>query len=73
MKCHVCSSEMKAMLTDLPFKIGEKTIVIIKALPVFQCGNCSEYLIEDSVMERVDEMLLKIDLNAELEIISYAA
>ncbi len=73
MKCHVCSADMKAVVTDLPFKTGPKTIVIIKELPVLQCGNCSEYLIEDTVMAKVDEIIMNIDSNAELEIVRFAA
>lgn len=73
MKCHVCGSEMKRVETDLPFKVSETTIVIVKALPVFQCGNCGEYLMEDSVMRRVDEILEHANAQAELEIVRYAA
>ncbi len=73
MKCHVCGSNMKSMVTNLPFKINETTIVILKDLPVLQCNNCNEYLLDDSVMKRVDEILEKVDTAAELEVIRYAA
>jgi hypothetical protein len=49
------------------------TIVILKGLPVLQCDNCSEYLLEDLVMSRVEEILQRADTAAELEIIRYAA
>ncbi|MGO9567088.1 MAG: YgiT-type zinc finger protein [Desulfomonilaceae bacterium] len=42
MKCHVCGSSLKLLITDLPFKVSETTIVILKGLPVLQCDNCSE-------------------------------
>lgn len=45
----------------------------IKNLPVVQCANCPEYLIEDGVLGRVDEILARVDTGAELEIIRYAA
>lgn len=73
MKCRLCGSTLQARTTDLPFKVGERTIVIIKNLPVLQCGNCAEYLIEDLVLSQVDEALAKVDTAAELEIIRYAA
>jgi YgiT-type zinc finger domain-containing protein len=73
MKCNVCGADMRQITTDLPFKINEKSIVILKELPVLQCGNCSEYLIEDAVMERVDTILSNADIKAELEIIRFAA
>jgi hypothetical protein len=56
-----------------PFKLSETTIVIVKALPVLQCEGCSEYALEDQVMERVDAILERADPSVELEIIRYAA
>jgi YgiT-type zinc finger domain-containing protein len=73
MKCHICGSEMLPVQTDLPFKVSETTIVIVKALPVLQCQGCGEYLLEDPVMQRVDKILERADVQAELEIIRYAA
>ena len=73
MTCHNCGGNLKSIVTDLPFKIMDNSIVIIKRLPVLQCQNCYEYLIEDQVMERVDDILSKIDEKTELEILKYAA
>ena len=73
MKCHVCGSDMVPVVTDLPFKLNDTTIVIVKSLPVLQCRNCSEYALEDAVMQRVDEILERVDSQAELEIIRFAA
>jgi len=73
MICHNCGGGLEKIFSDLPFKLELDSIVIIKKLPVLQCGNCKEYLIEDSVMEKVDLILDKIDKTAELEILSYAA
>jgi YgiT-type zinc finger domain-containing protein len=64
---------MKSIVTNLPFKINETTIVILKDLPVLQCNNCNEYLLDDPVMKRVDEILERVDTAAELEVIRYAA
>ena len=73
MKCTVCGGPMRATTTDLPFKMAEERIVILKQLPVLQCEACREYLIEDTVMARIDELLVRRDSNAELEVIRYAA
>ena len=73
MKYHVCGSKMKSIITNLPFKVNETTIVILKDLPVLQCDSCSEYLLDDHVLKSVDEILRKIDTAAELEVIKYAA
>lgn len=73
MKCTVCGGELKTTTTDLPFKINDTTIVIIKDLPVVQCGTCSEYLIDDEVLRRIDEILATVKSGTELEIVRYAA
>lgn len=73
MKCTVCGAALQAIRTDLPFKVRETGIVILKGLPVLQCRSCPEYLIEDTVLGRVDEILASLGSQAELEIIRYAA
>lgn len=73
MKCQVCGSKMVVVVTDLPFKVNDKTIVIMKNLPVLQCGNCSEYLLEDRVMAEVEKIIDNVGVSSELEIIRYAA
>ena len=73
MKCHVCGGPLEPVDTDMPFKIDAKRIVILKQLPVLQCGSCGEYLIEAAVLAQVDTMLAESDERAELEIMSYAA
>ena len=57
MKCRVCGSTLRASTTDLPFKVSDRTIVILKDLPVEQCEACSEYLIGDPVFARVEALL----------------
>jgi YgiT-type zinc finger domain-containing protein len=73
MNCHNCGGNLESAITDLPFKISQHSIIIIKELPVLQCQNCNEYLLEDPVMARVDSILNKIDAKVEVEILSYAA
>jgi YgiT-type zinc finger domain-containing protein len=73
MRCTVCGGRLTPTITDLPFKVGETSIVIVKALPVLECGSCPEYLLEDAVMARVDQILARVDSSAELEIIRFAA
>ena len=57
----------------VPFKVSDTTIVILKGLPVVQCPRCPEYLIEDEVLRRVDEILARVEGGTELEIVRYAA
>ena len=73
MKCAVCGGELRTATTNLPFKVSDTTIVILKDLPVVQCARCPAYLIEDEVLRRVDEILAKVEGGTELEIVRYAA
>ena len=73
MKCAVCGGELRTGTTDLPFKVSDTSIVILKGLPVVQCVRCPEYLMEDAVLRRVDEILAKVEGGTELEIVRYAA
>jgi YgiT-type zinc finger domain-containing protein len=73
MKCRMCGSALYASITDLPFKVSDRTIVIVKDLPVLQCKACSEYLIEDEVFTKVEALLSGVDATVELEIIPFAA
>jgi len=73
MRCEVCGAALTATKTDLPFKVRESGIVVLKGLPVLQCTNCPQYLLEDAVLARVDQILGRVDGGIELEIIRYAA
>ena len=73
MKCTVCGTHMDRIIADLPFKLSEGRIVILRQLPVLQCAVCSEYLLDDGVMARIDEILAQSDESAELEVLRYAA
>ena len=73
MKCRTCGGAMETKSTDLPFKVGESAIVIIKDPPVVQCPQCSEYVISDRVMMSVEHILASINKGAVLEIVRYTA
>ncbi len=73
MKCQICGRTVRRVETDLPFKISATSIVILKKLPVLECENCQEFLIEDSVMEQVDKILSRTNSKTELEVVYYAA
>jgi len=73
MRCRICGATQQRTTTDLPFKTGDHSIVILKALPVFQCEQCGEYSMDDPTFQRVEEILAGVDSGAELEIIAFAA
>lgn len=72
MRCRICGALLENRFIDLPFKIADFSIVILKALPVLQCRQCDETELEHSTMSRVDQLLFAVDKSAELEVIRYA-
>ena len=73
MRCRICGGVLEARITDLPFKVGDFSIMILKAIPVLQCRQCGETELEHQTMLRVDQLLFAIDKAAELEVIRFAA
>jgi YgiT-type zinc finger domain-containing protein len=73
MRCRICGGLLDHRVTDLPFKTGDTSIVILRSLPVLQCRQCGDSELEHATMSRVDELLAAVDESAELEVIRYAA
>jgi len=73
MMCTVCGSQMRATTTDLPFKVSDTAIVVVRAVPVQECANCPEYLIGDADMRKIEEILAERSRDAELELVRFAA
>ncbi|MDI3284390.1 type II toxin-antitoxin system MqsA family antitoxin [Polyangium sp. 15x6] len=73
MMCTTCGSDLEERVTDLPFKLGDRSIVIIKDVPVLQCPHCHAYLLRDPVMAEVERLLESANEGAELAILRYAA
>jgi YgiT-type zinc finger domain-containing protein len=73
MRCRICGGLLEARVTDLPFKTGDSSIVILRSLPVLQCRQCGDTELEQVTMSRVDQLLAAADRSAELKVIRYAA
>jgi len=73
MKCHVCGGDIQETVTDLPFKLSDHRILVVKGLPIQQCTSCGEYLLTDQVMQHLEDIIESTDRAAELEIRQYAA
>jgi YgiT-type zinc finger domain-containing protein len=73
MRCRVCGGVLEGRVTDLPFKLSDHAIVILKGLPVLQCRQCGDAELEQETMSRVEELLAGVGKSAELEVIRYAA
>lgn len=73
MKCTCCGSEMVVARTDLPFKTGERSIIVVKEAPVLECPSCPEFLIADEHIARIEQLLADKSPSAELEVVRFAA
>jgi YgiT-type zinc finger domain-containing protein len=73
MRCRICGGLLEPRVTDLPFKIGDSSIVILRSLPVLQCRQCGDTELEQVTMSRVDQFLAAVDESAELKVILYVA
>lgn len=58
---------------DLPFKVADRSTVIINDMPVLECPQCSEIGLEDPVMAEVERLLKAVGEGVRLEIVQYAA
>lgn len=72
MKCRVCEGTQQPSKTDLPFKTIDRSIIILKSLPVLQCKQCGECSMDDPTFRRMEEILSRIDSAAELTIVPFA-
>jgi YgiT-type zinc finger domain-containing protein len=73
MKCRICGGAMEECITDMPFKIGDTSIVIVRSLPVLQCPQCGETEVRNAAMQKVDLILASADRSADLEVVRFAA
>ncbi len=73
MKCHICGGHLESTLSDLPFNLADRKVVIVREVPVLRCKQCGIYLMEDHVMQHVEETLAQVDAKAEIEVVPYAA
>ena len=73
MRCRLCGGTLERRVTDLPFKVTDSSIVILKALPVLQCTQCSDTELEGATTARVEELLARVDRAVELQVIRFAA
>ncbi|MEA3421614.1 MAG: YgiT-type zinc finger protein, partial [Acidobacteriota bacterium] len=73
MMCHKCGNSMTKKVTDLPFKLDDHRIIVIKDVPIFLCSKCGEILIENEVMKKLNPVFSDVKRDRELEVVKYAA
>ena len=73
MRCRLCGGLLEPRVTDLPFKVSDTSIVIVKALPVLECGQCGEAELSGDTMAKVEEVIARVDDASEVEVVRFAA
>jgi YgiT-type zinc finger domain-containing protein len=73
MICDNCGAELVRARTDLPFKRGPHSTVIVRDVPVMECSACPMYLMDDEVMASIDGILAARGSDVELEVVRFAA
>ena len=51
---------------DLPFRLGDSAIMIVKSLPALECDQCGDTELENQVMTQVDRLLAKDEPPSEV-------
>jgi hypothetical protein len=46
-------------------------MIILRDLPLLECGECFAYALEDTVMERVHEIVERLDSPSHLDAVLY--
>jgi len=74
MKCVICKQgRTHPGLTTVTIE-REKTTVIIKEVPANICENCSEYFLNENVLEVIEKLLDQaVQHGVEFEVLRYAA
>lgn len=73
MKCHACGNQMRAVVSDFPFRVNRSVMIILRDLPLLECSECGAYALEETVMERVHEIVEKLRSPSHLDAVLYAA
>lgn len=73
MNCHVCGTSMTRIVSDLPFRVNRSVMIILRDLPLMQCIECGAYAFEERVMERVHEMVERLQSPSHLDAVLYDA
>jgi YgiT-type zinc finger domain-containing protein len=73
MKCYVCETSMTRVVSDLPFRVNRSVMIILRDLPLMECSECGAYVFEESVMERVHEIVQRLKSPSHLDPVLYAA
>lgn len=72
MKCHVCGTSMTRVVSELPFRVNQSVMIILRDLPLLECTECGAYAFEEKVMERVHEIVERLHCPSHLDAVLYA-
>ena len=73
MNCVMCKGEMVEGTINYPID-HESRFLLIRNVPALICEQCGEYFIDDTVFEKIQEIVrVARSSNVEIEVLRYAA
>lgn len=57
MRCPLCKGEMVKGITDLPYSLGGKELVVVQDVPAFICDQCGDAFVEMESAQKVEEII----------------
>lgn len=74
MRCLICKSDSMTKSKNTYFAQLEKCYVIIENVPCYKCTQCGEVVYSASVMEKIDEILDKVQtIASKIFIMDYSS
>lgn len=74
MRCLLCKSNAMEESTNVYFAQLDKGYVIIENVPCYKCTQCGEVVYKASVLEKIDEILDKLEnISSKIFIMDYMA
>lgn len=73
MRCLLCKAEQMEKSTTTYFVQLQNCYVIIENVPCLKCGQCGEVVFSASVMEKIDDIIEKVEnIASKIMIMDYA-
>jgi len=61
MTCPLCKGHMAPGKTNLPFNLGQGSIVVLVNVPALVCDQCGDDFVEIEVVRKVEKIIARIE------------
>ena len=60
MLCPLCKGNMEKNVTNIPYRLSEKKLVVMLDVPALVCAQCGDEYIEIDVVRKVEKVLDRV-------------